>query len=354
MHKQALTIRNLTPGLVEAGKIKIGRKGATKRSQAGKEFQMPEKLDHFLITTLERGADNNYLSNVEAEKMFGKEPTRIPVILVYDSIEANFQSRYACFKTATSGLVRWCTGDGESALRVTEDGKSHEEVACPCPRQDPTYAGRDKCKMAGCLSCMIDGIGGVGGVYKFRTTGYNSVVGITSSLHLIRTLTGGRLAGVPLDMVLSPKSTTSPTDGRQVTVYVVRLEYKGTPQELREIGYQQAELQIRHKVDMTMIEEKYLQSMKIDDAVIGDTVEFTEEFHPPEEETAQIAAPAKEKATPKKAAPVVEEDVPLPPADVEPEPEPEHEPEAEPEPDDTEVAPPLVPPSGGFADDLFE
>jgi len=58
-------IKNLTPGLPEVGKIKIGYKGEEMTSKGGKRFQPPKKLDHFLITGLERGADGNFLRNEE-------------------------------------------------------------------------------------------------------------------------------------------------------------------------------------------------------------------------------------------------------------------------------------------------
>ena len=54
---RSLSIKNLCPGLVERGKIKIGMKGETRRSQSGGTYQLPVKLNHFLITTMERGQD---------------------------------------------------------------------------------------------------------------------------------------------------------------------------------------------------------------------------------------------------------------------------------------------------------
>jgi hypothetical protein len=62
-------------------------------------------------------------------------------------------------------------------------------VACTCFRQEPSYAGRDRCKMNGNLSVLIDGMGGVGGVWRFRTTSYNSIVGIMSSMAFLRSIT---------------------------------------------------------------------------------------------------------------------------------------------------------------------
>ena len=43
------------PRLIEFGKLKIGRKSAVeKTSSKGTKYRVPEKLDHFLITGMDR------------------------------------------------------------------------------------------------------------------------------------------------------------------------------------------------------------------------------------------------------------------------------------------------------------
>lgn len=168
-------IKGLVPSLPERGKIKIGMKGATIRSRRGVDFQPPQKLDHFVVTTLERGKDGNFLPDAALMERLGDKPTEIPVRLLYDDPTLNFPTRLACFV----GRTLWCAGDGETATRLTElpaqvegdrvELKPHQ-VSCPCHRQDPAYTGRDKCKMNGALNVLIDGAGGLGGVWKFRTT----------------------------------------------------------------------------------------------------------------------------------------------------------------------------------------
>ncbi|MBE0505873.1 MAG: hypothetical protein IBX50_04025, partial [Marinospirillum sp.] len=104
-------VKNLTPGLVERGKIKIGMKGAARTSGSGSTFQMPKKLDHFLVTSMDRGNDNNYLIDQRIMEMLGSNPTEIPVKLVYDDPELNFPTRYAMY----NGKTLQCTGDGNIA-----------------------------------------------------------------------------------------------------------------------------------------------------------------------------------------------------------------------------------------------
>ena len=62
-----------------------------------------------------------------------------------------------------NGKTLQCTGDGQLGKWRNEDG-SFTPVQCPCNKQDPTYTGKDKCKINGTLSVIIDGADVIGGV----------------------------------------------------------------------------------------------------------------------------------------------------------------------------------------------
>lgn len=267
-------IKNLVPGLVERGKIKIGKKGAARQSQGGGTYQMPQKLDHFTVTTTERGADGNFLTDVTIMQMIGDKPKEIPVRLIYDDIALNFPSRYAAY----AGKSLFCTGDGERAKQASASGPIM--VQCPCQRQDPTYTGKDKCKPTGVLSVVIDGAEVVGGVWKFRTTSYNTVVGILSSLAMIQRISGGRLAGIPLVMKLSPKTVQDPTSGAQQVVYIVSLEFRGSVSDLREQGYQALLQDKEHGARIEQLENSARLMLAQRDEYEDDADEITDEFYP--------------------------------------------------------------------------
>lgn len=242
-----MLIRNITPQLAERGKIKIGRKGPVKTSRTGTEFQPPQKLDHFVVTTLDRGQDGNYVPDPEAIRLWGDKPTSLPVRLLFDDIEGNFSSRYVAFV----GKKQWCAGDGVQATRQTGAGPA--KVECPCPRIAPDYQGEDRCKFNGALSVILDGMPGIGGVWKFRTTSYNSTVNLMSSLALIKRVTGGVLSNIPLNLVLHAKQATDP-QGKQQTVYIVSLEYPGSVDELRAVGMQQLRQNLDHHIEVNRLE----------------------------------------------------------------------------------------------------
>jgi hypothetical protein len=280
----SLSIKNMVPSLLEFGKIKIGMKGKLVRNQ----FRLPQKLDHFLITTTEKDESDNFILDDELMdkiKEYNKTEklTSIPIVLLYNDIELNFISRFVCYR----GTTRWCSGDGETAYRVGAKSVL-EKIECPCERCEPDYPGEDgkgkgKCKASGCLSVLIQGAEVVGGVWKYRTTGYISVRAITASLLLIKNQTGGLLAGLPLEMIVRPKKTTSPVDGKPVTIYIVTLIYRGSPAKLREVAYQIATEETKHRLELGNVEQevrKMLTTAVDEEIVGGDEQEHAEEFYP--------------------------------------------------------------------------
>ncbi len=271
-------IKNLVPRLAERGKIKIGEKGEVKKSRDGKEFMLPRKLDHFVITTLHRDAAGRLMLDKELMARFTPEGngklTELPIRLLYDDIDLNFQTRYACY----SGNRCICSGDGETAQRL-QNGK-YLNAPCPCERQEPTYQGKDTCKVNGTLSVLLQGVDRIGGVWKFRTTSYNTVQNILSSLALIKTITGGVLAGIPLKMVLSPKTVTVPTTGQNMVVYVVSIEFEGSEEQLAEIGYETAKTRAEHRIRMEDVEAQARKLLAHQVETPEEQKEIQEEFYP--------------------------------------------------------------------------
>ena len=246
-------IKNFIPRLAERGRIKIGEKGELKTSQGGKQFSQPKKLDHMVVTTMQRDAAGRLLPDTELMGRLhpgGGKITEIPVRLLYDDPDLNFFTRYAYYQ----GSRCWCSGDGETAQRLTGENGKYAPVPCPCEKQDPMYQGPHKCKTLGTLQVLIEGVNRVGGVWSFRTTSWNSVNAILSSMALIKTISGGPLAGIPLVMVLSPKTVTIPMTGQSMVVFIVSLEYRGTESELADLGYEIARRRIENRVKMETVE----------------------------------------------------------------------------------------------------
>ena len=300
-----MMIKNRRPGLPERGKIKIGMKGDIRKSKSGTDYQLPVQLDYFIVTTMERGPDGNFVRDDEIHKSLdGEKPKTIPVRLLYDDPSMNFPTRYAAFK----GKTLFCSGDGINGEVLKGEGPERKTVPCPCDRLEMGYKGEAKCKINGNLSVIIDGAGEVGGVWKFRTTSFNSVDGISGSLAFIRQVTGGKLAGIPLNLIVSLKVITD-VNGKSRNVSVVRLAYDGTPEELQAIGYKLAYQQAEAGIRMGNLLEEARSSLPLPD---NGTVfegennkDVVEEYYPDQvgKETAKEKEAHTQPETPENGAP---------------------------------------------------
>lgn len=213
-------IKGIVPQLCECGKIKIGIKGKVTQSRKGTSFRPPQKLDHFVVTTMQKTNDD-LVEDKEIMAKLGDHCTEIPVMLLYDDPELNFVTSLAYYDSAACQ----CRGNGEIAINA--DGK---QITCDPETCQNATAG--KCKPNGVLSVILQGAPRVGGVWKFRTTGWNSIRNLMSSIEFIYGLTGGRLAGLPLVLTLQPKTTVIPGTKTTTTIYMVNLEFKGSMGQL--------------------------------------------------------------------------------------------------------------------------
>lgn len=280
-------IYGIMPGLTERGKIKIGRKGESRQGGSAGSYQLPTRLDHFIITTLERDTTNNFKRDDELYKAlgFGDKLKKIPIMLLFDDLPLVFQYRYTCYK----GKTLFCSGDGRAAHQIKDQQKPDRvQVACPCYRKEPTFQGDDgkgngKCKINGKLSVVITGANVIGGVWVFRTTGYNSTVGIISSLTLIKTMTGGILAGIPLVMTIQPKVATNPIDGKSQTIQVVGIEYAGTMDDLLNGALKLVQKNAEYRARLGNVQQEVLKLISVDGGADRDDVsDIVDEFHPKE------------------------------------------------------------------------
>ncbi len=285
-----MQIVNRKPSLPERGKIKIGKKGEPRTSKGNVQYSPPVKLDHFIITGMDRDKDGNFIPDVALMEAIAAETgqvpeklTRIPVRLLYNDPALNMGTRYAAYK----GRSVWCSGNGETAQRAVTKPGQYEERECPCERIEQGYEGDPKCKINGVLSVLIDGAPGVGGVWKFRTTSFNSVDGLAGSLAFMAAMTGGQLANLPLELVLREKMGILP-DGKQQKIYIVAIEYAGNLDELRDAGYKIALENSKANLRIEHIEAEARKSMELGvdpEAVFpDDDANVAEEFYPEDEQ----------------------------------------------------------------------
>jgi hypothetical protein len=226
-------LKNITPRLAEAGKIKIGGLGPERKSGKGNSFRPPLKFDHFLITGTERDGNDDLAiddammtSLVDGGYADADSKLRaIPIVLHSDEIDEVFLTSYALY----SGKRCACRGDGEKALRRELDKDkqytgAEKTIDCPCDYLDAT-AG-PKCKPNGKLFCSIAAPNSAvaGAVHIWRTTSIISVQQMIGSLLQIKAICG-TLRGIPLTLRVKP-ITVEPKNSAPITVYVCHVELR--------------------------------------------------------------------------------------------------------------------------------
>ncbi len=285
-----MPVKGLMPGLMEVGKIKIGIKGDMVKSKDGNEFRLPQKIDHFRIVKNERDENDDYILDDQIIEIIKDNPAAvynkemniigIPIRLLYNEIDLVFPTQYVSY---VNGKLS-CSGNGIKG--VTRDGR---EVVCPCKRLDGAYTGKDKCKISGTLSCIIEG-SNVGGCYKFRTTSINSARYILSSLMLIKAATGGLLSFIPLRLVINPKKTIIPTTGAPTTIYVVTVEFQGGIDQLQKKALEMGKERVSLIENMRDIEIEARKIVSSDADTDREEKEFAEEFFPENIETTEVTS----------------------------------------------------------------
>ena len=210
-------IKGMGARLQRIGNIKIGRKGEVRRTSDGREYRVPVKDDYFTVTTMDRDDQDNWVVDKDAMKALGDKPLVIPIFLPYDDIDKLFPNELAIYKSSQ----RWCHGDRETAERIVDDEGTKEIMDCPCELLESGH-----CKPHGILNVVLAISGRIGGVHQFRTTSWNSIENILSSLALLKSLTGGPLAGIPLQLVVGPKKVQPKGLGKFQIVQVVSIEFR--------------------------------------------------------------------------------------------------------------------------------
>lgn len=280
-------IKGFEPVLPELGKIKIGEKGQLRKSKSGTSFQAPQKLDHFKVTGLERGPDNNLLVDLELHKVIGKNPRELDIVFPYNELDLNFVTFFAWYSSRT---VR-CKGNGQVAFRLDENSGEYKQIECnpeKCPMHSPPPPRNKKekptsavCKPNGILSVILMKAPRIGGVYKFRTTSYNTVRNVRSSLMMIRQLTGGTLAGIPLKLTLKPQTVNPKGMQGSIVVYTVSVEWVGTLEGLFQKALESAQMRAQNLTDIRSFEEQARKALTTGPVETeAEAREVAEEFYP--------------------------------------------------------------------------
>jgi hypothetical protein len=269
------------------GHIKIGRLGETRTAKSGNSYQQPEKLDHFIVTYKRRGPDGNFEIDAEIMAAIGEPaPKRLRVFLPYNDPDLNLLVFYAEYSKSRC----LCRGNGEVALRYNESTKTYSQTGC-AGADCKTYQDK-RCKLTGILNVVLANVPRIGGVHVFRTTSFYSITALQSNMAMFSRLTEGNVAGVPLDLVVSP-DTKQPSDGQKVTIYTVSLEFAGTMEDMRSKALALAEgnREFRSRLALAESNAREIMAEVVDEPEDDDAEGVAKEFYPPADEKPAIMEP---------------------------------------------------------------
>jgi hypothetical protein len=207
------------------GYIRIGEMVESQR-KAGVTY--PRAIDHFKPEFVDKQHEDRF------HQLYGEQPKRIRVAFGHDDPEKVFPQWFKLYGKST-GLK--CKGDNETAGRW-QDGEIRE-VECIGPEECPYSLengqnGKPGCKRMASLQFFIHGIPELA-VFQINTTSYHSIVNINTQLSLLSQLTGGRIAGVWVDLVLQPQQVQA--EGKAKTVYVLDIAIPVGLHNVRELEY---------------------------------------------------------------------------------------------------------------------
>lgn len=252
----------------EIGKIKIGGKGEERIGTGGRKYRLPVKHDHFTVVTTGKDKNGDFIPDEQIMTTLGDHCTEIPITVLFNDPDLIFKTSYAFFDSAKCQ----CRGDGRIAQKA-----NGEFIECN-PKTCETYLAKG-CKPHGVLSVVLMDSPRVSGVHVFRTTSWNTINNILSSLDLLFARTYGQLAGLPLILTLQPKTTLIPGTKKTTVIFTVNIDFDGSMSELRNTAMGIAQMNADIMDEIKRIEEN--AKLMLNEAPSAEECkDITEEFYP--------------------------------------------------------------------------
>lgn len=210
----------------------------------GNGSNFPQRLDHFRITA--KSGKGEWVEDADFTKLLsdkysksGNPLREFEVILLSDDPEQVFRTSYEWWSKTECK----CRGNGLDAQRrrtaLTDSQKKEIQpttdwlkwTVCGngCPQLEEGL-----CKPSGNLYFMFPDKPIMGSAGFFHTSGYESIKRLSSSIEMIRSITGGRLRGIPLSLVIRPYKARYDDNGTVKTSvqFAANLEFRATDHKM--------------------------------------------------------------------------------------------------------------------------
>jgi len=201
--------------LPRRGKIRLGVRDTSART--GTEY--PKAVDYFVV---KEDASTPAESAEAFRSVYGEEPRALDVMLPVHDRETVFP-QYLYRYGAGAGLL--CKGDGQVATELDRDTGELREIDCDPSECAWANTEPKQCRPVGSLQVLLHRVPGLG-VWQLDTSSYHSIVAINSALDFLAGVTAGKIAMIPLKLILQPKEvqvTIKSNRTRKKTIYVVDL-----------------------------------------------------------------------------------------------------------------------------------
>lgn len=302
----------LEPRLVQLGCIKIGRKSdrVLKSQTTGRDWSPPEKLDHFIITSLNRDARGQLVQDIGLMDQLAKDGwadqdgklRRLPIRLLSNDPEDVMQAAWCWYASRSIGArsdgktVTWFVGHHkDNWLKPLEEPQVEQWK--PELEEWKDGKGNKMFKRHSVFNCVIASKGSrFGGVHKFRTTSAITGSQLYGGLLHISQLTSGILMGLPLQLVVRPVPVNPLVNGTHVgsTVFVVHVELIGSDlQAIQNQAMKQARFALSAHSGTTEAIAQYRRLLRGpgQETTAAEVSEISEEFHPESEEREPVPMP---------------------------------------------------------------
>jgi hypothetical protein len=188
----------------------------------------PKRLDHFIFQKkAQRGsgmsAEVVWEVDEEKTKHYGGNCREVEIILLDNNPDTVLRTEYAWW-TASQ---KKCWGDGESATRRTPENPRGEEWH-PCANDGCEDVEQDgRCRPSGDLYFLLADYPTLGTICKLHTSSYQSIRELYAALQDMRGVTGGRLMGLKVKLLVRPEKNAyvdHQGDRKSGTKHVLGLE----------------------------------------------------------------------------------------------------------------------------------
>ncbi|WP_258111895.1 hypothetical protein [Alicyclobacillus sp. SP_1] len=239
--------------LPRMGKIYLGLK---QEHQSGKSY--PVATDYFVVRA--DGVNTSEEAAKAFHEVYGETPKDITIAFPSDDPEVFMPQYLSAYRGAVGRSELWCKGDGERARRADDQGGY---VDVPCWYKDCPIFREKKCKPLTRLLFLLPDVPGIG-IWEIDTTSYFGSQNLTACVQMVRQLTRGRIAMIPLKLRVVPQ-TVSP-DGKAKTVYVLDLKLEDI--KIRELIHRLPTLEL--DAPIVEVSEEMPDDLYIEDNLVRD------------------------------------------------------------------------------------